>query len=373
MNPIKLGSVLAENRRRCSLTQEALAKHFGVSKATVSKWETGATYPDISLLPQLAAFFNISIDQLMGYQPQMTELHIRQLHQSLCSAFSSEPFSQVMQRCRQISQDYYSCFPLLFQIGSLYVNHCTLAENPEQTNAVLEEARILFQRIKNESHDMNLCTQAIKMEAFCALNLGHPEEIPVLLKTFEAPRMPSEPLLASAHQMLGNLQEANMILQAGIYQSCLELVELLTSYMRLHMQEAHIFEESYRRILSLADAFHLKTLHPSYLLTVYITAAQGFMQLSCPQKALDCLQQYAALATSGIYPLTLHGDSYFDTLDQWIEQQLPLGSAPPRDEALIRRSILEAVTTMPAFTPLQNEPLFQAILFRLQTTKEATQ
>lgn len=373
MNQIKLGSILAENRRRCNLTQEALAKHFGVSKATVSKWETGMTYPDISLLPQLAAFFNISIDQLLGYQPQLTEAHIRQLHQSLCHAFSSEPFSQVMQRCRQISQKYYSCFPLLFQIGSLYVNHCSLAEHPDQISATLEEARILFQRIKHESQDMNLCTQAIKMEAFCALNLGHPDEVLTLLKNFEAPHMPSETLLASAHQRLGNLQNANMLLQAGIYQSCLELIELLTSYMQLHMTELHIFEESYQKILSLSHIFHLKTLHPASLLTVYITAAQGFMQLSLPQKALECLQHYAELANSNIYPLTLHGDSYFDLLDQWIEQQLPLGNAPPRDEAMIRRSILDAITKAPAFAPLQNEPLFQAILMRLQNLKEVSQ
>jgi len=41
------------------------------------KWETASTYPDIALLPKLAAFFNISIDELIGYEPQLTKEAIR--------------------------------------------------------------------------------------------------------------------------------------------------------------------------------------------------------------------------------------------------------------------------------------------------------
>ena len=59
MKDINLGKVLVEQRRRMGITQDELASYLGVSKAAVSKWETGATYPDITLLPQLAAFFNI--------------------------------------------------------------------------------------------------------------------------------------------------------------------------------------------------------------------------------------------------------------------------------------------------------------------------
>ena len=306
----------------------------------------------------------------MGYQPQMTRHQIRQLYHSLAHAFSSQPLSEVLQHCRQLIQKYYSCLPLLFQIASLYVNHCMLAESPHQTDAILEEARSLFCRIKNESHDIELRAQASKMEALCALTLRHPEEVLSLLESFESLRLPSESLLASAHQMLGNLQDASMILQSGIYQSCLELMDLLTSYMKLQMQNSNHFEESDRRILALASAFQLETLHPASLLTAHITAAQGFMQLNNFQRALACLQSYADLAISDLYPLILHGDSYFNLLDQWIEQALPLGSAPPRDETLIRRSIFEAVSTDPAFTPLQAEPLFQSILSHLQPNKE---
>ena len=66
MKEINLGRILIENRHKRGITQEELAEYIGVSKAAVSKWEIGMTYPDISLLPRLASYFNISIDELMG-------------------------------------------------------------------------------------------------------------------------------------------------------------------------------------------------------------------------------------------------------------------------------------------------------------------
>jgi len=65
MKEINLGRVIMRKRHERGVTQDELAFAMGVSKAAVSKWETGQSYPDITLLPQLAAFFNISTDELI--------------------------------------------------------------------------------------------------------------------------------------------------------------------------------------------------------------------------------------------------------------------------------------------------------------------
>ena len=67
MKEINIARKLTTKRREKGITQEELALYIGVSKASVSKWETGQSYPDITFLPQLATYFNISIDELMGY------------------------------------------------------------------------------------------------------------------------------------------------------------------------------------------------------------------------------------------------------------------------------------------------------------------
>lgn len=57
-------------RKERRLTQEQLAAALGVTVGAVSKWESGATTPDISLIMDLAAFFETSVDVLLGYMQQ---------------------------------------------------------------------------------------------------------------------------------------------------------------------------------------------------------------------------------------------------------------------------------------------------------------
>lgn len=64
---------LAENlqllRKQKGKTQEELAEIFGVSSQSISKWELGINCPDIMLLPKLADYYRVSIDELLGYKP----------------------------------------------------------------------------------------------------------------------------------------------------------------------------------------------------------------------------------------------------------------------------------------------------------------
>ena len=60
-----LGSRIAQLRKRRGLTQDALAEEMGVSSQAVSKWENDISCLDITLLPQLADFFGVSVDELL--------------------------------------------------------------------------------------------------------------------------------------------------------------------------------------------------------------------------------------------------------------------------------------------------------------------
>ena len=62
---LKIGEKIKELRFEKSLTQEEIGLLIGVSAQSVSKWERGEGYPDIEMLPPLANFFGISIDELL--------------------------------------------------------------------------------------------------------------------------------------------------------------------------------------------------------------------------------------------------------------------------------------------------------------------
>jgi transcriptional regulator with XRE-family HTH domain len=65
VDQIKIGTFLKLLRKEKNLTQEQLAEQLGVSNRTVSRWENGNNMPDISLLSEIAEFYDVSIPELI--------------------------------------------------------------------------------------------------------------------------------------------------------------------------------------------------------------------------------------------------------------------------------------------------------------------
>ncbi len=74
MTTVKLK--IAELRKSKGIGQQELAEVLGVSFQSVSKWETGATMPDISLLPSIAEYFKVSVDEVLGLKPLRQRAYI---------------------------------------------------------------------------------------------------------------------------------------------------------------------------------------------------------------------------------------------------------------------------------------------------------
>ena len=66
---IKIAENLHTLRKEKGITQEELAAVFSVTPQSVSKWELGISCPDITMLPKLAEYYQVSVDELLGYKP----------------------------------------------------------------------------------------------------------------------------------------------------------------------------------------------------------------------------------------------------------------------------------------------------------------
>lgn len=66
MNQYVTGSVIKDLREKNKMTQAQLSALLGVSDKTVSKWETGKGYPDITLLEPIAEAFSVSVTELIS-------------------------------------------------------------------------------------------------------------------------------------------------------------------------------------------------------------------------------------------------------------------------------------------------------------------
>ena len=71
---MELGTNIKYLRTQRNMTQEELGELLGTTSKSISRWEQGLTYPDITLLPALANLFGVTTDQLLGMD-QLREEH----------------------------------------------------------------------------------------------------------------------------------------------------------------------------------------------------------------------------------------------------------------------------------------------------------
>lgn len=78
MNQEKIGHFIKQLRKEKGISQEELATIFNVSNRTVSRWETGFNMPDISLLSEIAEYFEVSVDDLLQGERTNSKIEYKQ-------------------------------------------------------------------------------------------------------------------------------------------------------------------------------------------------------------------------------------------------------------------------------------------------------
>ena len=265
MKQIKIAENLVHLRRRKGITQETLADFLGISKASVSKWETGQSLPDVAQLPRLAAYYDITIDELMGYEAQLSMKEIKQAYENFAEAFSCQLFSEVMKEVRDFIRQYYSCYPALLQMVVLLMNHFMLAEPSEQSD-ILEEMVRLCERIQERCTDVNICTNASVFQANIELLRGNPAIAIEKLQQYQDPwggMEEAEPALIRAYQVAGRMEEAQEWNQVILYRRLLSLVSNSTYYLMSNLDKKELGFNTIERVTKVMDAYDMSHLHPN--------------------------------------------------------------------------------------------------------------
>lgn len=363
MNVFSLPKNLQKFRRGRGITQEELADFIGVTKASVSKWENGQSLPDILLLPQLAAYFDVSVDDLLGYQPQLSTEQIRKYYHDLAADFAELPFEQVMDKCLVLVKKYYSCYSFLLQISVLWLNHFSLAQSPERQSEVLEQAAELCLRILSGSRDIGLCNDAVSIKAVIDLQQGRPQDVIDSMEQLLDPRRftsQSDAVLIQAYKAAGDISKADSYAQICLYNHLLSLVADATQLLLLHPEDLNLCEETIRRISQVNQAFSFDQLNPNTTAAFYFYAAVVYAGHRQPEKVFQYLWKYAGLTRSLLdSDILLHGDSYFNCLDSWFLES-DLGAEAVRNKKLVRGSAIQALDH-PSFAPLSETKEFRQI------------
>lgn len=91
MTNINLGGTIRELRKQRGLTQETLAAALSVTPQAVSKWESGASYPEMTMIPVIAGYFEVSLDTLFDFDLRKVKTHIRKILDDAGKYFFDDP------------------------------------------------------------------------------------------------------------------------------------------------------------------------------------------------------------------------------------------------------------------------------------------
>ena len=361
MNALNLAENIIRLRHDKKITQEQLADFVGVTKASVSKWETKQSLPDILLLPQLAAFFDVTIDELLGYEPQLSKEQMQKIYLELASDFAKNPFEEVIGRVQALEKEYYSCYPFLYQVILLYLNHFMLAGEQQRQQEILENALRLCDRILAACKEISLCNETVLIRATILLQLGKAQEVIESLEEVTNPvsaKNQSGAVLVQAYQLAGEMEKADSFTQINMYNEVLSLVGWSTEYITIHSDNLAVCEETIRRVDMVAKAYDLIHLNGNCIALFWYQVAIVYCAKGNKVKALEYLGQFVKaieILLSGEAPF-LHGDSYFTRLDTWI-QELELSGNLPRDKKVIWDSAIQGLEN-PVFAGLEDEKEF---------------
>ena len=363
MQQLKFAEIFSSRRKQLRMTQGEVAAYVGVSNAAVSKWEQGLSYPELTLLPRLATLMDLSIDALLGYNPQLTRKKINEHYAAFANRFRDETFDKVQADIEKLLLEYYSCYPLLVQMSQLYLNYYTRASDQA---AVLNRIAELSERVISYCDDYKLTHQARMIQAYVLLLTGKPQELLTILGDKISIQYGEEFLIAKAHEMLGDQDKAKLVVQVSMYQYMIVMITSATESLALEAADREHFDETVNRIEQMLQLFQVEQLNPNLSLTFYFNAAAGYMKQQREADALRMLEQYYRACRSMKFPLQLRGDAYFYLIDEWIAQEIFLGAQAPRDEESIKQDIVNLLLHNPSFAPLQDDPAFQAIITNLK-------
>ena len=350
---LKIGENILQKRKERGITQEELAEFMMVTKASVSKWETGQSHPDILLLPKLATFFNISVDELIGYDPDLSSTQIQKFYIDLENRVTDTDMDSIVEDIKIKIKQYYSCFELLYYMALFILNHCDLATDDVKKEEYLEYANNILKRVCEHSKDSILKEQSLSLRAACLISLGKSEEALNVLPSSDMLSISKDCLVASAYLKTKKENEVDQKLQVMIYKNIIDLITLLMMKSSLSNDD---WVETLERVEDLIESFNLTQINVSIVLNFYLSLATHYIDdnnLKLAGKYVERLLNL--LIENKEKSFKIRGDEYFNQIDKWLDENLLFSTNPTRSEDMIVHFYIDVIENNESFKEIISE------------------
>ena len=114
---MSMNEVIRQRRKELDYTQEQVAVQLGVSIPAVSKWESGATYPDVELLPAIARVLGIDVNTLLCFKMELSETEIGHFVTKVSEIAVSEGIESAFSLAEKKIQEYPNDVKLIHNLA----------------------------------------------------------------------------------------------------------------------------------------------------------------------------------------------------------------------------------------------------------------
>ncbi len=179
---MNIGYNIRRLRNKNGMTQEQLASRMGVTSAAVSKWESGQSLPDITMVMPLSALFEVTTDELMGYDAAVAEAEVDAVLERYNKLEQTGYYDEADALIRQARADY----PSDYRVINRYMWHL-VGGSADNDPAVLlqheKELTAICDCIEDGCRDPHLRFEAITMRAKLLHAVGDTEKAVATLQT----------------------------------------------------------------------------------------------------------------------------------------------------------------------------------------------
>lgn len=274
---MKINQLIREKRKELSMTQEQMAAYLGVSAPAVHKWEKGATYPDITLLPALARLLKTDVNTLLSFQEDLTDIEIESFVNGLDKTAQEQGYEVAFQMALDKIQEYPTCEKLLYSV-SFYLEGALFLYNVPQQERYKDVLEGFYLRLSKSETD-EIRETAIGMLIPYNRNRGDYAKAEELIKSLPFSRIDREEQLAALYTQQGKYEEAKKKWEhrvlGGVSQIQTALMNMMEIALREEREEDAVFYADLYETVS--GQFHL----------VKWSAYTAQMQLAVAQKDSD--------------------------------------------------------------------------------------
>lgn len=207
-----IGDRILKLRKEKEITQNQLAGMVGITAGAVSKWETGNSVPDISLLAPLARALGTTIDDLLSFTPELTEEDVKKLKQNLSSIFVNSGFQEGEDACRKLLKEYPNSNLLKFAVACLiqvYAMMCA-ADSEDLLQSRLEYTLSLLEAVA-QSNEVKYIPHALYAIAGVHMILENYDKSEAVLKQLTETCIDPMPIYPMVLQKQGKAEEAELL------------------------------------------------------------------------------------------------------------------------------------------------------------------